>query len=856
MHPRWTGPLIGRDAHLASVVAQLSGTSVALLGPAGIGKTRLALAALEMLATQGVDTLRITATPSERPIPLLAFRPLLGDDGTDVVGAVHRALGIGPARPGAGDPVVLVDDAPFLDDASIAALSQLLDADRVRLLLTARSTDLVPPALAAVLRRDEVRRITIDALDADDMGRVVDALIDGPVDGRSRQVLVEASHGNPLLARELVDGARTSGSLVDRGGMWALTGALPSTLVLDDLVGARVASLDAEASAALDLIAIGGRLRVGVVVAATSLAALETLESAGLVVVSDVVDVAHPLYRDVIVNSMGALRRLRHQRHLAELAASIDNPSLDEVLQMAVWQMVSGAPVDAVTTLTAARRAHELGDNGLAGDLAHLSYRTSPSADAAILAAWCLCTTGRQHEGVALVEDALQRLDDPSTQAALVLRQAEERWWWAHDPAGGRRWLDDGVARLPDGPWLDLLRAQHGVFSALDGDAADARVIGETYIDHPIVWVRRTASIGYAFGLIADDRIDEAVAIADRAFADAASDPLQQLSGDPSVHVVTRLFAGLSGGDAEATLDLARHVYGVAVQQRSPQPRAWAALMLSLALLAHGRPLSAARSARESELLWVDLQLPGLARWCANALGLAQVALGDETAAREVLERLEGYTVAGFAMNVSHEARLRAALRGDVASLVDTARREAGRGSIVAAIECLHDAAGLGHDVRATLDEVVGRRSLGRLTETLAASIVADRGDHVALASVAERFERIGRRLLAAESWALAARAALANGAKADGSRWSLRSTELLSHCEGARSDVVGEPLSSGLLSTRERDVARLVAQGLSNREVADRLVVSERTVESHLYRVFSKLGVSTRQELAAHLPS
>jgi DNA-binding CsgD family transcriptional regulator len=53
-------------------------------------------------------------------------------------------------------------------------------------------------------------------------------------------------------------------------------------------------------------------------------------------------------------------------------------------------------------------------------------------------------------------------------------------------------------------------------------------------------------------------------------------------------------------------------------------------------------------------------------------------------------------------------------------------------------------------------------------------------------------------------------------------------------------------------LTPRERAVVTLAASGLSNREVADRLFVSLRTVENHLYRAFPKLGVSSRRELLA----
>ena len=57
-----------------------------------------------------------------------------------------------------------------------------------------------------------------------------------------------------------------------------------------------------------------------------------------------------------------------------------------------------------------------------------------------------------------------------------------------------------------------------------------------------------------------------------------------------------------------------------------------------------------------------------------------------------------------------------------------------------------------------------------------------------------------------------------------------------------------------GLLSAQELQIARLAAQGLSNREIGQRLYLSHRTVGSHLYRIFPKLGISTRTELALWL--
>jgi DNA-binding NarL/FixJ family response regulator len=53
-------------------------------------------------------------------------------------------------------------------------------------------------------------------------------------------------------------------------------------------------------------------------------------------------------------------------------------------------------------------------------------------------------------------------------------------------------------------------------------------------------------------------------------------------------------------------------------------------------------------------------------------------------------------------------------------------------------------------------------------------------------------------------------------------------------------------------LTPREREVVRLIADGLSNRQIAERLVISERTADRHVSNILSKLGVRTRAQVAA----
>jgi DNA-binding NarL/FixJ family response regulator len=60
-----------------------------------------------------------------------------------------------------------------------------------------------------------------------------------------------------------------------------------------------------------------------------------------------------------------------------------------------------------------------------------------------------------------------------------------------------------------------------------------------------------------------------------------------------------------------------------------------------------------------------------------------------------------------------------------------------------------------------------------------------------------------------------------------------------------------GQP-SRDQLSARERDVARLIAAGLTNRQVGEQLVISERTVDRHVENMLKKLGCATRTQIAA----
>jgi DNA-binding NarL/FixJ family response regulator len=131
-----------------------------------------------------------------------------------------------------------------------------------------------------------------------------------------------------------------------------------------------------------------------------------------------------------------------------------------------------------------------------------------------------------------------------------------------------------------------------------------------------------------------------------------------------------------------------------------------------------------------------------------------------------------------------------------------------------------------------------------------AAALVAADGDGLQAASV--QLEQMGDLLAAVDAAAHAAAAYAQRAAAGSANAAATRAHQLAQACQGARTPAlitVAQPLP---LTRREREIVTLAGQGLSNKQIADRLVVSVRTVEGHLYRAGAKLGATHRDQLAA----
>jgi DNA-binding CsgD family transcriptional regulator len=863
-------PFVERHESMRAVRAGLDeGQCVVISGPAGMGKTRLSAEVLGQFSALGVRTDRVVASPASEPIPLAPFARLVGAaTGADVVTEVLAALDA-DGRSGPGDPILAVDDMHLLDDASATVTHQLMLTGRVRVVGTVRSSATVPPAVARLWQEASVVDVELGPLADGHVVSMVETALGGPLDGFTRQRLVEMARGNPLYARELIEGSRRSGILARQGGVWAFTGDVSTTPALEELVIARLDPLPAEERHALELLAVGGPLDVRLLQPSVGSEALERLEREGLVVVrSDrtdrlVIDVSHPLYREMMRARLGALSRMRISHQLADASAAVPPSTPGEDLLAVVWHVRGGVAIGADRLLTAATAAADAGDPALAAELALAAHHRDPTALSALQAAWNLAQQGRFADGLAVMAATLEHTTEPDDRAALRLRMAEDRWWCG-DVDGGLAELATGEAEIrargatQHGPSADLFEAQRGVFAFLQGDVRRGASMA-THLQSHDLWTRHIATIAVCHSLGYLDRSEEALAVAAATIADLGTVHVPH-AGDPKLHVVSQLMAMLHDGRLVDTLPLCELAYDAARTQPSPQLRAWAAMIRGTGTLFAGSLKDAARYFAEAERLWAGSAITGVARWCAAGLVLAQASLGDVDEAHATLGRLRSYEPGGFhlfdpvvgtaeawmAVNNGDTAAARAAIGGAAQRAIDS-------GNVLLWSHVAYEASRLDlADALPPLESGPAPSAPLSTARLLFATGVVT-GDATVLEAAMASFEAIGALVAAAESAALAAAIHRQAGRQRDATRCSGLSGSLCERAGGAASPPLAKRSQSGPLSVRESEIATLAGGGLSNKQIAERLYVSERTVENHLYRIFIKLGVSSREELATH---
>lgn len=879
-------PLVGRAEELALLddVIGVGPGCLVLAGAAGVGKSRLVA---DMLGPHGrpgaaaVPSVLVRATRSTATIPFgpfAAWAPAASATTGDRLGAlqaISRALLDGVDR-----LVVAVDDAHLLDEGSAALVLHLVTQTPASLVATVRSGEPCTDAVTALWKEGLAQRIELQPLAEAEIIALVEQVLGGPLDVSARRRLWTLTEGVPLYVREVVRAAVDARVLTEVDGMWRWQGELGVAGRLADLVGDRLSRVPGEERDLLELLAFGEPLPVGVIDQLGRRGALVAGERRGLVVVDHSSErtgsgptarLVHPLYTEVLRARVPSLTAQEHQRRLADAYVASGWHQRDQ-LRVASWWIASGrAPDEPDLFLAGAWRALGLAEWELAEQMAEAAERAGAGPRATLIRSTSLDMLGHWDEADALLADvAFDELDDDLkvevavARAGLVLLNRGELGP-ALDILSHAADQLDGASRagvLAQSSYLAITAGQvelaiERAMTALAHAGDDTQVRVRALAVATLAWaLQGQTELALSTAELTLPYIPEVVA------TDPSPVALNDVGILPIAYALALAMAGRTGEAAavsEATMAAAR-------SSDFPILYAMTAALDGRIALWRGRPAQARARGEEGLEIVRDLRAPF--EWPAAVAAMGAGQMGDVTTARAALawiDRAPRTPIGVYHIELGQGRAWLLAAQGELAAardqLLAVADEASAGGARLFELLALLDVARLGgaRQVAPRLVELAGcvDGAFAELAAALATALEADDGP--ALDRVAGRFEALGFELLAAETYAAASRAHGAVGRRGSGSTARGRARALATRCEGARTPALRDLDAAPALATltsREREVVGLVARGLSNREVADRLYLSVRTVHTHLQRSYAKLGVNDREQLALLLPN
>ena len=875
--PQW--PLVGRAGELrllTSLLSRRDTSGLVLAGPPGVGKTRLALEGLLRAEQLGMATARVSASRAAAELPFGAVAPLLPAESWPEAasgGVLDRAnllrrFGSALSERAEGRRLVLlVDDAHLLDDASATLVYQLAGSGTTLVLATVRTGEPAPDPVLALWKDGLLERLEVSGLDGQTVDALLTAALGGPVNPSAVVRLTARCQGNVLFLRELVLGALELGALINDGGMWCLAGPLAASRRLVELVEARLGGIGDRERALLEAVALGEPLSAAELDAVAGVAEAESLERAGLLV--STVDgrrlefhLAHPLHGEVLRQGISRLRQRGIARTLAVAVESTGARRGGDLLRVATWRLDAGGATPELL-LAAAATAGRGYDLALAERFIRAALLDGAGFPAAVEAARLASLRGRGEDAEAELTALSARAGDDLERGVLAVARVDNlRLMGRFDDAltvAGEADLSTGVAAACRD---DLAARRAGLLLDTVGPMAAAEA-AESLCASAQGGALLLGCLYAALALSRTGRLDAAASAALRGHDASTAVSTDAPRWPVTVLTLARAEAlAHAGGLAEAE-ELAEAEHAQALAEGSVDAQAYAAWQLAKILVAQGRADTAARHGREAGVLLRQLGRRVLLRDCLVPLALAEALRGEAGAAIEVLKEIDalGLAPSGWTGVDLLCARAWAAVaEGDTPAgrhLLEEASTLGARiGDRVGETVALHDRARLGfaREVASRLVAVAADID-GDLAPARAAHATAlTANDPEALEVAYGTFEGLGALLLAAEA---AADAAVAWRRRGDGRRSAAaqrRASSLSGRCEGAVTPALQGIETRGLLTPAERLVAQMAAAGRSNRDIAAELYLSVRTVENRLHRIYDKLGIAGRADLAAAL--
>ena len=852
------------------------------------------------VARQLLEPMLRTASPAERRrlvggVAMMGARALgieVGEPPADRFAAIHGLYWLCANRAERGPLVVSVDDVQWVDDPSLAWLGYLGRRTRdlpLVLLLGLRSGD--PGSerseLVRLLAEDWVQRISPAPLSSAAVGAIVRAQLDEDADEGFCAACSELTRGNPLFVRELLAAARVEELPAQNASVRALN------LIAPDAVGpsvlARLSRMGPEVVALARAVAVLG---AGAEVAAAAELAnvdpvvaeltADRLAAAQIFAPARPLDFFHPLIAAAVLQDLApGARRLAHRR-----AASL---------------------VDR--TGSRSRVAAHLLACGPAGD-PWVVERLRAAAGEAL-------DRGAPEVAAGYVRRALAEPPEPAERASLLLILGTAEWRARHPAAVAHLEqaldsADEDPATWLDAAWLLALayivtdRAERAIavfdrlLAAVGGSdrklaltlEASIALVGLGNERTAPAACRRAEELRANLGAVADppphllvmlanfaaraNRATEAQELTERALASKPYPPPRELS-------IALMYLLTNVEHYDALQRLSNDLIGAARRQGAMQELIVLSVLRSWASAECGELADAEADAR-----WALERAKGLVRTQAVSAMLRVLVERDalDEAERLIVQHADqrGLQTGEVGRFLGARGRLRAAqgrLEEALADLLDCGERNQRLGFVMlgggpwrveAAV--VHAALGNTTEARRLANEQLELARAFELPRTLGVSLRAaglveggSRGLEL-LAEAVQTLERSPSPLELARA-VTDYGAALRRAGQRGGARAQLERGLDLAHHLGAHriaNQARGELIAAGAkprrdaitgrdaLTAGELRVARLAADGLTNREVAQALFITTMTAKGHLSRVYRKLGITRRSQLVTAL--
>jgi DNA-binding NarL/FixJ family response regulator len=904
--------LYGRDAERAEIGALLEAArasrsgALVVRGEPGIGKTALLADARERARDMHVLTAR--GVESESDLPFAAVHQLLRPAldrleqlPTPQAAALRGALGL--EYGGTQEPFLvfaaclsllaevaerrpllcIVDDAHWLDTVSADALSfvaRRLDAEGIVMLFGARAPE------ARAFEPAGVPSLTLERLDAEAAASLF-ARVAGSAAPSVRERLLEQASGNALALVELP----SSLSQAQLAGDEPLPDVLPLTRHVERIFLERVRRLPGEAQRLLLVAAADEVEDVGLVIQAaeqlgSGAGALDMSEEAGLVSVEgNRLAFRHPVVRSAIYQAATSTERLDAHRALAHAFAEHE-----EHADRRAWHLAASVlepDEDVVRALEeAAERAEERAGYMAAAKAFARAGELSSDDEARgrrlVRAARAARIAGADDYAVTLAAEAGPLVHDAVGQAELALAVGVAEFRQGRPLDGFPRLIKAAreVANRNLPKAVELLIWATGAASMGGNPAALAEVPRLAAALASAGNGSEAASVAEALAAFAQVRAGgtpSSTAQFEESFAWAATSTDAQ-------HVFAISLAALFSGDDDRFATLINRATSLARERGEFGILAEALSMASVQHYMGQRFDEAAVVASEALEFARELRAPNAEARPLLILAFVEAIRGNEEEVRlstdEVVELAAAHGLPGRAtfaayvramLDLGHGRWTRAL---EQLAVVTDPRPDVGdaflaKGALPDVIEAaVH--AGRPEEAREALsqfEEWAAESSFPWVQPRLAScrALVAERGEAAAYFEEAVRLGAQGKpfdlarmQLLYGEHLRrerrradarVQLRAALQAFERFRAAPWAERArTELRATGETARTR---DPSTIDQLTAQELQISRLVAEGLSNKEVAAQLFLSPRTIDYHLRNVFAKLGIKSRTQLA-----